>query len=413
MSKVLRVQGSDYKVVVGSTTTPGNILLDTNPSGLVGAQGEVRITGDLYVAGNTTTIRSETLEIDDNIIYLNRGEPGPGVTPWNGQATSGFQISRGSAPDGDVSLLFYEDWAIDPAQPSVTESTWVFRNADEDLLSIATNKITTKGENLTLIGGGNGIITVEGTIDYEQGIIDYSLIGITYTISQIERSSGIVTITTVENIVPDIDPLVPGKNRVDVACTSTPSINGTYISVLSTPTANSFTYANAGPDIIIGFPGSATGTVRPNPVINDDYIPNIKAVADYFGNALSSVIINKIQENDTKVQTYDLDTSGVSKITFDIDGTQRAILNNNGLTVDNVRIKNNSISNISNDDLLVDSILSLANRVSVPSTPTGYVKVYSSNVPGTGGTGLYFVNTLGTNDELISKTKALLYSLIL
>jgi hypothetical protein len=34
-------------------------------------------------------------------------------------------------------------------------------------------------------------------------------------------------------------------------------------------------------------------------------------------------------------------------------------------------------------------------------------------VPGTGGTGLFFVNTEGTRDELISKTKALLYSLIL
>jgi len=413
MSKVLRVQGSDYKVVVGSTTTPGNIVLDTNPSGLVGAQGEVRITGDLYVAGNTTTVKSETLEIDDNIIYLNRGEPGPGVTPWNGEDSSGFQISRGSAPDGDVSLLFYEDWDIVPTPGSPTEQTWVFRNADEDLLAIATNKITTKGDNLTLIGGGNGVITVEGTTDYEENVLDYALIGITYTISQIQRTGGVVTVTTLENVVPGLDPLVPGKNHVDVSCISNSSINGTYILISSTPTANSFTYTLAGPNIILGPPGSASGIVKPNPVKNDDYVPNMLALINYVNNATASSDTNKIFENDTKVQTYDFDTSGVSKITFEIDGAQRAIINNNALTVDNIRIKNNNISNVSNDNILVDSVLNLANKASIPSTPIGYVKVYSTNVPGTGGTGLYFVNTLGTNDELISKTKALLYSLIL
>jgi hypothetical protein len=57
--------------------------------------------------------------------------------------------------------------------------------------------------------------------------------------------------------------------------------------------------------------------------------------------------------------------------------------------------------------------LSIANRSGTPSTPIGYVKVFSRNNPGTGGTGLFFTNTVGTTDELISKTKALLYSLIL
>lgn len=409
MSKIVRVQGGDYKLIVGSSTAPGDIILDTNPVGLVGAQGTVRITGDLVVEGNTTTIESETLTVKDNIIYLNLGDPGPGVTPWNGTATSGFQISRGSAPDGDVSLLFYEDWAIDPLQPAITENTWVFRNADEDLIAIATNKVTSKGDNLTLIGLGNGVVTVEGTSDYEEGILNYSAIGVTYTISQIERTSGIVTVTTVEDITPDIDPALPGQNRVSVNCSSEP-LNDSYALVLSTPTSKSFTYALAGPDVSIV---AATGSVIPSPIINDDYIPNIIAVADYVSNALTSFASNKIQENDTKVQTYDFDISGVSKITFEIDGIQRGIINNNGLTVDNIRIKNNNISNISNDNILVENVLNLANKVSVPSTPIGYVKVYSKNTPGTGDTGLYFVNTQGTNDELISKTRALLYSLIL
>lgn len=416
MSKIVRVQGGDYKLIVGSATSSGDIIFDTNPAGELGAQGKVTITGDLEVLGNTTVIQSETLTIKDNIIYLNQGEPGPGVTAWNSltsEASSGWQISRGEDPAGDVSLLFYEDWKIDPAQPTLTEQTWVFRNADKDLMPIATNKITTKGGDLALIGLGNGVITVEGTTNYEQRILNYANIGVTYTIDNIQRINGIVTVTTVQSIAPAIDPAVGGKNRVDVNCETNPSFNGSYVLVLSTPTVNSFTYAQAGPNISASVPGSIIGSVRPNPIVNDDYIPNIRSVAEYVSNAITSYSSNKIQENDTKVQVYDLDTSGVSKIVFDIDGSQRALINNNGLTVDNIRIKLNSISNTSTDNILVENVLNLANKTSTPTTPMGYVKLYSKNTPGTGGTGLYFVNTQGTNDELISKTKALLYSLIL
>ena len=88
-------------------------------------------------------------------------------------------------------------------------------------------------------------------------------------------------------------------------------------------------------------------------------------------------------------------------------------IDNFGLTVGNIQITNNTIANISNDNVIIDNVLNIANRVTTHTTPTGYVKLYSKAIPGTGGTGLYFVNTLGTNDELISKTKALLYSLIL
>ena len=34
MTKVVRVRDSDYKIVVGSTGSPANIILDTNPTGV-------------------------------------------------------------------------------------------------------------------------------------------------------------------------------------------------------------------------------------------------------------------------------------------------------------------------------------------------------------------------------------------
>lgn len=82
------------------------------------------------------------------------------------------------------------------------------------------------------------------------------------------------------------------------------------------------------------------------------------------------------------------------------------------VNIADIKVVGNSISGIIADNLAIDSVLNIANQVTNPPTPTGYVSVYSKDEPGTGGTGLYFVNTEGTNDELISKTKAILYSLI-
>jgi hypothetical protein len=83
------------------------------------------------------------------------------------------------------------------------------------------------------------------------------------------------------------------------------------------------------------------------------------------------------------------------------------------MTFGNIQITTNGISNISNDNIIIDNVLNIQNRIGTPSTPVGYVKLFSKNAPGNGGTGLFFVNTLGTTDELISKTRALLISLII
>jgi hypothetical protein len=409
MSKIVRVQGGDYKVIVGSETTPGYIILDTNPISGSGTQGKVTITGDLEVLGNTTTISSQDLSIIDNIIYVNQGETGAGVTTLG--STSGIQVDRGSLPD--VSFLWDElltsNVSLSGNSLTTSEGTFVFRNASSVLQPIATNSINSGNNNLVLLSsGGSGVVTVAGTADYERRVLDYDRLNIILDINAVRRVSGVATVVvdTPHNLAPN--------DRVFVSCNS----NGTFstqpgesFTVVSIPTANSITYANPGLDVATpSTTVSANGTVRVNPVLNDDIIPNMRAIADY---ANLSITPNKIYENDTKVQVKDFDTSGVSEISFNVDGAQRALISNTGFIVDNIQIKDNNISNISNDNILIDNVLNIANKISVPSTPSGYVKIYSKSTPGTGGTGLYFVNTIGTNDELISKTKALLYSLIL
>jgi len=60
-----------------------NITLDTD---------YVYVTGNLTVQGNTTTVTSNNLVITDNVIVLNKGETGGGVTKGN----AGILIDRGS-----------------------------------------------------------------------------------------------------------------------------------------------------------------------------------------------------------------------------------------------------------------------------------------------------------------------------
>jgi len=402
MSKIVRVQGGDYKLSVGSTSTPGNIIFDTNPNSDPNLpQGSVVITGNLQVNGATTVIESQNLSISDRIIYLNDGEEGNGVNGAsldNTQKFSGIQVKRGTLTDAQ--LVFDEQEYLEP--------TWVFReDVTRNLQPIATNKIRTTN-NLTLVVGSSGVVQITGADSYQEQILDYDRLLESFEIVSISRINNVATVTTSAP-----HGLTTGE-IFDIKCLTDGSFDQSSAVVINTSSDMVFTYASTGINRSTIF---VAGFVKPNAIINNNALPNMKAVADYMSATVISAFNltnNRIRENDTLINVSDLDTSGISEISFEVDGQRRANITNNGLTVDSIRIKNDTILNVAgNDNILFDSVLNIPNRMSLPSTPIGYVKLYSKNVPSTGGTGLFFVNTTGTNDELISKTKALLYSLIL
>jgi hypothetical protein len=90
---VLKVSG-DYKV----SARLGTVTLDA-PLTIV--------NGNLTVMGATTTIESINATIKDNIVVLNSGEVGPGVTPGGG--TSGIMVARGNSDNESVGAFFYYD----------------------------------------------------------------------------------------------------------------------------------------------------------------------------------------------------------------------------------------------------------------------------------------------------------------
>lgn len=153
MGHFVQVNG-DYNI---KTADGAKIVLDTGPAA---SGGTVRVTGDLVVEGETLTVAAENLNISDNVITLNDGETGAGVT----LLYSGIEIDRGTLPE--ASFLYEE-----------TNSTWLLANAAAPgpfdysesnlrLRRIYTNATTDDGD-LTLIGTGSGVVKVLGTASYE------------------------------------------------------------------------------------------------------------------------------------------------------------------------------------------------------------------------------------------------------
>lgn len=157
MPQVLQTN-CDYKI---KTQTDGIITLDTS---------EVIVTGDLRVEGETVTVNVTNLDIEDNIITLNKGESGDGVS----EIYSGIQVDRGIGLDLTANpyaaFLFNESsnsWEILLGD----ESGYSFRDSNIRTRRIYTDPFT-DGGNLTLIGTGTGVVSVAGTTDYEQQVTE-------------------------------------------------------------------------------------------------------------------------------------------------------------------------------------------------------------------------------------------------
>jgi hypothetical protein len=157
MGQFFQVNG-DYNIKAGEGAT---IKLDTGAG-----VGEVRVTGNLVVDGDTLTVSAENLNVQDNIITVNYGETEAGVT----LRYSGIQVARGTLTD--VTLLWDEaddTWNLKEGSGynvSRLRLTELLTNAD------TVNPTTSRAGDLTLIGTGVGVVSVKGTADYENQVTD-------------------------------------------------------------------------------------------------------------------------------------------------------------------------------------------------------------------------------------------------
>ena len=134
----------------------GNIETTTGTSTL----NDVVVAGNLTVSGTTTTVDTENTTISDNVIVLNNGEVGAGVTA----TTAGIEIDRGSG--ANRSLVWTENFG---GKWIVTDDATFLANRIEanylvGSLSVSTDDLVMTDGNVTATGtltmGGNGIVQV-------------------------------------------------------------------------------------------------------------------------------------------------------------------------------------------------------------------------------------------------------------
>lgn len=341
MSKVLSVENGNYTVKVESG---GTIILDTARGATVSGQpaGTVIVRGSLEVEGTTTTVESANTVLNDNIITLNNGETGAGISSAkNYQA--GIEIDRGSL--ANALLVFDDSVSWDIGGDSGTGAFKFFTGAG-DKTSLVIDGI--KSNAALFIDTGNNAISVTNATDYETNVFPYA--------------AGVIT---------------------------------------------------GGP-------------------IDDDLIPNAKAVVDYVAFAATSTLQARIEEGTTTktfVETSDFEVSGSeSVVEIGIDNSVTASFYSNRTELQDIKIQDSVISTTSsnanlrleaagtgaveiNDKLHLTSTAHADDVATDPSAPANGNMIYTKS-QGKGGTGIFFVNSDSVRDELISNNRSLLYGMI-
>ena len=144
MSKYINVPEGNYKVTVQEG---GLITLDPGPI------GTVVVTGNLTVQGQTTYLETTDSVIEDNIIILNRGETGNGITR---DGAAGIRIDRGNRPDAQWLFVDNVTWTDTANAGPVDQGAWSPRDPQGRILGIETVSISTGGYDLNLLGQYTG-----------------------------------------------------------------------------------------------------------------------------------------------------------------------------------------------------------------------------------------------------------------
>ena len=323
MSKILNTSGN-YTIKVADA---GTIKLDTGIS-----VGQVLLTGNLVVNGTQTTVNSTEMSVNDNIIVINAGESGSGIT----LNEAGLRIERGS--QADVQFLFNESivWN-DPVSNTTKTGAFVLKDESGGNIGLEVRSISTGGGDLFLINAGTGVISVSGTNNYETQVTD--------------------------------DDDVPNKKYVDDFVTTT--VNNTDFKKIRDGT---ITLTDVVVADIESNPGQASNvTVRVDGNTNAIYWDNRTEFHD-------------LRIYDSTIQT----TVSTGDLTLSAPGTGSVVID------DQLHIK----SMPSPDDATVD-----------PLAPADGLRLYVK-APGIGKTGLFYVNSSNVRDELLSKNRSLLLSMI-
>jgi hypothetical protein len=358
MSKVLRIQEGGYKIIAKNGS---EIKLDA------GETGQVTVVGSLNVTGITNYINVTDMQVEDNIIELNRGDIGiNGISRSLNDGQAGLMIRRGLNPDKYAAqILFDEEIShYNPVLTTRVNGSFILKNSNNDLVGLQINNITTGSR----------------TRNFSSLVVDLG-------------NNGVLSVKITDNSNPYQDRISDDNDIPNLA----------YI--------RNYVVAEAG-----------------NALIERMY--RFKKIGSTFVKTNTGVQTYDIEAGDanTEVQisVSDLVTS-LKKVKF--------IVNNNGIKIGDTTssasrtlISGSVISSENNDSRNLkpftiapnDGIVNFESKIAIKDTPPeesnpvylqGKSLIYTRREQRTGGTGIYYVNQ-GSQGELISATKALVYGLI-
>jgi hypothetical protein len=350
MSRIIQVNDSDYKVKVRYNGQDDSNGVITLDVGT--SPGNVIVTGDLTVYGNTTTVKSSTVSIVDNIIVVNNQLGENGQPTGNGilSATgeAGIEIGRGVYSAGQ--MVFSESlWWFDNQTNSNKQGAFVFKTKNTLLTGIRTNSITTNDKDQNL-----------------------NLLGPSPHPGETGTGSAVVA----------VDGVVNYADRI-----------------------NHKLY------------------VEQNQIAYDNSIPNVKWVNGAIAGFFSTTPPNFIARSDTRFQVFDTQSGDAeSKASLLINGVTNAEFKIDAFTTQNFSLSNGTLSTTDlgldltlraagTGSVVIDDNLKITLTIADPDQTNGSITLYTKS-EAYGGTGVYFVNNEATRDELVSRRKALAYSMI-
>ena len=428
MPKVVKAYDNDYKIAV---VDGGTITLDTGVDA-----GTVIITGNLQVDGTQTTVNSTDLQIDDNIIVLSSQSDDstqiagvPQAAPINGRA--GIEIDRGSLINARWVYDENVTWQLGGNFGSGT----FYAEQGNQKLPLNTPGIVAQGD--FFVDTGAGVISVTNVNSYEEKVFNYENNVITpdsngfvvidddaipntkalvdyfeYTFANIVRpiiSEGNTSVETIDEQHPLLDIVSINDEGNNTAVIQTAGRHG-----FSETDTVTITGVSANGDPIEGLNSTNIGVVE---VIN----PNLVRLAVSVS---GGDVTNYIPNSGTITKSVFQET----QIKLQVQGVNNATFYENRIDLEDLEIKNTSISTTSSNDTLtlkssgegtvkIDDILEITeipydeDLSNPPTSPLEGVKLYSQE-QSTGKTGLYYINRNNTNDEIVSKNRSLLFSML-
>ena len=462
------VSSTTSSITIQYTNDPGTFGTGTTSAEYIANVGSVLILGNLDVLGSSTIIESTAVEISDVILTLNRDEVGNGVTGISPELKiSGFEIERGTASSGNARWHWDENqtWSNPHTGGTTKTGAWVSKTTTGGLNGIQTNSITTgtTGDNLYLLNSGTSIISVTGTLDYEQQVLDYDnglayrdadiipnikavTDKITYELTfkssnRIRRSdtevavfdenissqitiystSGTSNIVKIEHTpLTNADLNITNTSYVTITGSSSTNLNGywpvvtalsngLYFTVQITTPSNYSNLTWTGEITIDAFDSNA------NVRVNDtDVATFYETQAEIYGLAITdSTISSSVTDTDLT-----LDVTGTANVsivpparitnsTISSDPTTGALVITGGVGIGN---NLNVSGDITANDINLSGTTLLQFQESDPTANSSGVTIYTKDSE-LGVSGVYFVNNT-TQGQLISKSKALAYSII-